>query len=757
MSSGHVPMQKVSAERSAPWHQEMAIVVFVEAMVVCVLVIPWPSSSALAVYSAASAAGRLVAASCILRGLIRYKPEHRFVWVLLMLRCAWSAVFIPLRGAFIADQTWWAADIAAGTLLYVIVAAVLVFARAAARDRSLWIDIVAICVGAAFGLYAYLGGPLLARVGLSTATLLTGVVAPSLDVVLLAMTLLLAFTWRDRNVALGLLITAFALVPPADIVVQLAQLEKLHLIATHSVPFGVIFTAMFALAALHPSMRLVQSHTSEGLPPWGAPRSILIVVAFLLALGGLLYRPATEEAMPQVLVAGVLAIMFLLIVWRAHLAMRSLVASRERIHHLATHDSVTGLPNFMGLAEAHANTATQVNGHRSLLLLRLSQLHEVGQLWGITLRDTWIARVATMLTAATANAGQLARVGTDQFALLTPVHGVEPGALDRLAQRMAESVRGVQSGSDQLGYEAAVVSAFDIGIASALNGTALDTLLRDAESAISIAHTQGENHIAHYDASVAASEHRRLTLLTNLHGAVERNEFTLRYQPVVDMATRDVMFYEALLRWRTAERGDVPPTEFIPLAESIDVIEEITDWVMHTAFAALAASSVPTTNGYRISINISARSLQRPGLARRVTIALERHNLRPADVCLELTERTQMKDPHGELGLLREHGVAIAIDDFGSGYSNIEMLARLTSDAIKLDIDFVRAIEAKATMRDLCRSLLAHVNRSGTRVIAEGIETEAQHNLLSELGCHYGQGWLYGRPSPRLGATDEMH
>jgi EAL domain-containing protein (putative c-di-GMP-specific phosphodiesterase class I) len=310
---------------------------------------------------------------------------------------------------------------------------------------------------------------------------------------------------------------------------------------------------------------------------------------------------------------------------------------------------------------------------------------------------------------------------------------------------MAAALHGMQSDIDP-----AIVSSFDIGIANARGDVSLQIMLREAESALTIAHAHGQNRIAHYDANVAAAEHRRLALLTRLHNAVERKEFTLHFQPVVDLATREVVSHEALLRWRAADLGDVSPVEFIPLAESTDAIESITDWVLDNACAVLAASGRSTNQGYRMSVNISAPSLQRPGLARRVVMALDRHRLSPRDLCLELTERTQMDDPHGELSVLRSRGVALAIDDFGSGYSNLEMLALLPADTLKLDIQFVRAIEAQSTMRDLCQSLLAHVERHGTRVIAEGIETQAQHDLLCSMGCHYGQGWLYGRPSPQL-------
>lgn len=745
-----LPQQGI--DRSALWRREMAIAVFFQLICIAVLVTPWQRAYALQLYGAAGSAVRCIAILCIWRGLARYRPQRRAIWLLLLLRCAWSAVYIPIRGAFVSDPLWWALDIAAGTLLYSVVAALLIATRAARPDSSLWIDIAAICSGAAFALFAYLGAPLLAQFGLSALTLLTGVIIPSLDMALIALTLLLAFTWRERNVSLVMLIAAFALVPLADVGVQLAELNKLGMIATHLIPFGAIFTALIALAALHPSMRLIQTQPGQGLESWGAQRAVLIVGAFLVALCGLLIEPSPGRSMPPVLVAGVLATIFLLIVWRVHLAMRALATSRRRIHYLATHDTATGLPNLTALVESDRQMGRGPD--RALLLLRMSQLREVGQLWGLAMRDQWITRIGTTLAAVTANVGMLARVGTDQFALLARLENADASALDLVARRMSAAVRGVGATSELSTRQMPVVCAFDIGIASARDtpDASIDSLLRNAESAIAIAHTLGENRIAHFDASIATAEQRRLGLLTSLHGAVEHNEFTLLFQPIVDMSTRAVICHEALLRWHTSELGEIAPSEFIPLAESIDAIESITDWVMDSACAALVAAdglSLPS-HGYRLSINISAYSLQRPGLAKRMMAALTRHRLQTSDICLELTERTQMEDPHGELGALRARGFALAIDDFGSGYSNLSMLARITADTIKLDISFVRAIEADPSMRDLCASLLAQVSKQGAKVVAEGIETEAQHDLLLSLGCHYGQGWLYGRPASQF-------
>jgi diguanylate cyclase len=758
MSSGHLlAHMDIAAHREVskgpPWLREMFGAGLIQAVLIGIFIATASHADHYFLYTACSSTVRVVALACILRGLSLYHPLHRLVWILLAARFVWVAVFVPLRNAYITDMVWWALDGMFETLLCLAAAGLVVHARASVRDRSLWIDVVAICTGIAFVFYAYVGSPLLAKMGLSPLTLMTGVIVPTFDVALIALTLLLALTWRDGNVALGLFIVALGLVTFSDIAVDFAQMGIWHLQLSRTwLPLSQGFAALIGLAALHPSMRNMAAPSNQGLLPWGTPRAVLLVVSFLIALGGLQYSIDINVSLSRLLDAGVLAIMFLLIVWRAYLSGRSLAISHTRILHLATHDSATGLPNSLGLAQFYDRVLKRSSGAQALLLLRLNQFQPIGQLWGLAVRDAFVARVATKLSASTAFSGQLARVGTDQFALLTPLGDDPVRSLGPLAIAMAESVRSIAAGFEPLNRDASVVSAFNIGIASAVGDGMLDTLLREAESAMSIAHSQGENGIAYYDAHVAAIEHRRLALLAALHGAVQRREFTLHFQPVVDMATREVESFEALLRWRMQEFGDVLPGEFIPLAESIDAIQGITDWVIEAACAALAASRRNSPNTYRVAVNISARSLQKPGLTRRVTAALARHDLEPRDVCVELTESARMDDPHNELLALRQVGVALAIDDFGSGYSNLAMLAHLTADTIKLDISMVRAIESDPSMRALCASLFAHVGKHGAKVIAEGIETRAQHTLLRSLGCNFGQGSLYGRPQPWLTA-----
>ncbi len=689
---------------------------------------------------------RVIAIACIARGIWLYRPDNLFIWWVLVARLAWSFFFAPIHNFWVKDWLWWQVDSAAGTLCYIAIACYLVQRRAAARDGALWIDVTVICVGLLFTLFSYLGIPVVESGGRSLEAHFVGIVFPCIDTVLLGLVLLISFAGvKERNGSLALLLLAFAVVAVADLSTLMAALGMFSMTKTQPfAPFSLSFAGLVGAAALLPSMRRIERR-NEGVAakPGSVPRLTLMVAVFLLTL----YRFVTWTARgPQpspLLVGAVLTIMFLLIVVRSLLAIRALEIARTRVLRMLTHDGPTGLLNTAGLAEEYGRTleAAGTQAEHSLILVRLRELREIGQLWGHVVRDELVTAYAATMGMTAAGGGVLARVGADQFALLIRTAGDDAAPAEWTAERIAESLRGVRSSQ-----AAGITPTFDIGIAGGRGRMPLDELLREAESAASAARLRGQGRIARYDAEIAAREERRFALVNLLRGAVERNEFTLLYQPVVDLTTYRVAHNEALLRWTSAELGAISPNEFVPLAESSGAIEEITDWVLDTACRALGSSGDVSEEGYVMSINIGARSLQQPGLAQRIGRVLARHGVPATAICLELTERSLMEDPHGELAALRAAGIALAIDDFGTGYSNLAMLTRLNVDSLKLDVSLVHAAATEPALRQVVHSVLTPLNEIGVQIVAEGIETEAQCNLARALGCRYGQGWLFGKP-----------
>ena len=746
---GHGAVVSESAGKRAS-RRELAIVASLQVVIIGAWVATWPHSFDL-LTTLVGMTTRVIAVSCIVHGLRRYRPEQRLLWWILAGRLSWSIVFIPIRNLFISDWLWWQIDSAAGTLSYVVVAGLLVRSRAADRDRTLWIDVTVICLGMLFVMFSYLGIPLMESGSHNIEAVFTGVAFPCLDTILIALVLLLAYgSAKQRNSSLIFLLAAFTIVAAADLEALLHTLGAFNLTRTRTfAPLAFSFVGLIGLAALSPSMATLERNENTSLNSWDTSRVVLVVAAFLLTLFRFIGWTSRGAQPPPILVGTVLAVMFVLIVLRAFIAIRALATSHGRVMHMATHDGATGLLNLNGLKEAYERLSTRAppGSVFSLILVRLRELREIGQLWGDSVRDELLGSSAATIAAASSADNLVARIGTDRFALLSATPGRNPDAVDRVAQSVADAVRSAPS------YRSSgITPVFDIGVAGAHPNSTLDELLREAESAASVSQAHGNGSIARYDAVIAAKEARRYLLLNLLRGAVERNELRLVYQPVVDLATLQIVSHEALLRWSTAELGIISPNEFIPLAESSDTIENITDWVLDAACQTSASTTQGADNHY-IAVNVSARSFERAGLSARVRSALVRHRLPTSAIGLEVTERSLTEDRHGELHALRTEGVRVAIDDFGTGYSNLATLTRLSASIIKLDMSLVHAAGSDLSLRRVIFSVLRPLKERGMNLVAEGIETVEQSSLMAELGCQCGQGWLYGRPTPELSLT----
>jgi diguanylate cyclase (GGDEF)-like protein len=439
--------------------------------------------------------------------------------------------------------------------------------------------------------------------------------------------------------------------------------------------------------------------------------------------------------------------MFVLIVVRAYLAIRALDASHIHIEYVATHDTATNLLNENGLSEMLRRVPKTVKAlENSLILLRFGELREVGEMWGHEVREHLISDSAAAFRNAVGADGSLARIGSSRFALLIENSRGQNKHVEQVAAKLANAAHQIPAFA-----KSGIMPVFDIGVAHSHHGsTDLGELLREAESAAAVAQSRGRGCVALFDAAVSTRDKRRYSLINMLRGAVERNELNLLYQPVVNLVTREEVSYEALLRWSTPELGTVAPDEFIPLAESSDAIESITDWVLDTACRSVASGIEYSNSGYRIAVNISSRSLRVPGFTRRVWATLERYSLPTAALCLELTERSLLDDPYGELRALQENGVSLAIDDFGTGYSNLATLTQFNANAVKLDMHLVHAMGSDDALRKVISSVLRPLRDRGVKLIAEGIETQAQCALVADLGCEFGQGWLFGKPRPHF-------
>jgi diguanylate cyclase (GGDEF)-like protein len=421
-------------------------------------------------------------------------------------------------------------------------------------------------------------------------------------------------------------------------------------------------------------------------------------------------------------------------------ALRMVEEKTGQLRHQALHDALTGLPNralIMDRAEQMLVHARRRRVEASAMFMDLDGFKGVNDTFGHPVGDELLRRVAGRIGEVLRESDTIGRLGGDEFVVL-----VEGGA-NQIAERILEVLRE----PFDLGTGAPISITTSIGIATGDREAAKD-LLRDADIALYEAKGAGRNRYAEFRHEMHIAAHDRLALENDLRGAIARHELFLVYQPILNLESGQIVAAEALLRWQHVTRGLVPPSEFIALAEDSGLIVEIGAWVLETACeqAALwAASGRPVP----ISVNVSARQLDDPGLLRTVDHALRRSGLDGDQLVLEITETALMRDPEDAadtLRALKTYGVMVAIDDFGTGYSSLAYLQQLPVDALKIDRTFIAA-SARSRDSDPLIQTLVQLGRSlGLRTVAEGIEDEAQLAHLRELGCDDGQGYLFAPP-----------
>jgi len=421
---------------------------------------------------------------------------------------------------------------------------------------------------------------------------------------------------------------------------------------------------------------------------------------------------------------------------------RRLEAEARRLRQF---DSVTGLPNRAYFVERVAEDAA-LGGALAVASLALGQWPQLRQSIGQAPADEVLREGANrLLEGVRARLGfraMLARSGEHRFALSIPVDGDEAGLDMLLHELLAPLARPVDAGGRRLFFDASVgVALFP------RDGGSVERLLDQAERAEP--DTAPGGTLAFYSAESNALRGRRVQLHQDLREALDRGELTLAYQPQLALVGERVLGFEALLRWHHAEFGHVPPSEFIPLAEESGLILPVGAWVLREALRQLAAWHAEGIGPLRVSVNLSPRQFEDPGLYATVTDALAGVALPPGSLELEITESTAMGDPERAIdlmGRLRAIGVVLALDDFGTGYSNLSHLKRLPVDVLKIDQMFIRHVVQDAGDAAIVRAVIALAHGFGLTVVAEGVESQAQVIKLAQLGCDIVQGYHYGAP-----------
>ncbi len=428
--------------------------------------------------------------------------------------------------------------------------------------------------------------------------------------------------------------------------------------------------------------------------------------------------------------------------------------TEERIYHLAYYDVLTGLPNRL-LLEDRLRLAL-IQAHRSgggvaVLFLDLDRFKDVNDSLGHPVGDRLLQAVAQRLGECLREGDTAARWGGDEFVVLLQDLGGEQGAAAQRASVVAEKIQRALSEAVTFdGYEVLVTPSTGIALYPWDADNATD-LIKYADTAMYQAKAQGRNNFQFYAAPMHKAVTARLFLENELRRALQRNELSLHYQPQVDISSGRITGAEALLRWRHPVRGDIPPAEFIPLAEETSQILAIGDWVLDTAWAQYCTWQAADLCLPRLSVNVSPRQFQQTDFIRRVQTLVGKAEPNGWDLELEVTEGTLMQcseEVRAALDALKARGVKLAVDDFGTGYASLGYLRRFPINELKIDQSFVRDITSDPDDAAIVRAIIAMAQGLDLRIVAEGVETQAQLACLQQLGCPEYQGYLFSRPLP---------
>ncbi len=423
-----------------------------------------------------------------------------------------------------------------------------------------------------------------------------------------------------------------------------------------------------------------------------------------------------------------------------------LEAQKQQMNFIAYHDTLTGLPNrgsFREKLEHAIGIAKRNERSIAILFVDLDRFKIVNDTLGHHIGDEMLKELAVRIRRTLRDTDTLSRIGGDEFTVLIETLR-HPDEVAFVAEHILEVIQQpVHIGSYELGTTAS------IGIALyPEDGSDANSLIKNADSAMYLAKSEGKNSYRYYTKKLSDDVHRRMQIEHDLRSAIEKNELSLLFQPQYDLQTQQVVAAEALVRWRHGD-GLIPPSEFIPIAEDSGIIVAIGEWVFTTAcreFMAWKREGLPVKT---IAINVSSVQFNQPNIVERFKAMVDEVGIDPQSVEIELTERYIMEHTQQNqtiLDRLRRIGFRISVDDFGTGYSSMSYLKTLPLDTIKIDKSFIDEIPYDKNDVAITRAILALAKSLGYTVVAEGIEYGEQEQFLREHGCHYGQGYLFSRP-----------
>jgi diguanylate cyclase len=669
-------------------------------------------------------------------GVRRYQPASVLTWWLLG-----ASVIIGLLASLC-----WAVDLArygqpqfpsGGDLLYTLMLPLLILSAVGwvrgGSGRAVSVELGIVAAGGAALIWTLAVDPLLTGDRITGLRLASYLAYLGFDLLLLTQAVRVAMLTRVRTPAYGLMVTAaFVLVGTDTLFYALAARG---LAAEQLTTSGYLATyLLLGAAALHPSM--AASAGQVPAEPTPMSRSRLVGYLALIVMSGLLTGYAADGGWPRIAVPLALsgAMSVLLVVRLAQLAV--LLNERARV------DSLTGLGNLTRLRERLGRRTSA----GSLLLIDLDGFRDVNDCYGHQTGDAILCEVAARLRRLAApHSATALRVGADEFAILLGPAADAAFAAEAVLRAVREPYTVPAGGS--------VLLTASVGLLPLRSSTGAEDRLRQADLALLAAQHAGGDQVEIYDVDLHADRQARTRLVSSLHRAVANQEFTVHYQPIVELSTGRIVAAEALLRW-APDGVPVSPAEFVPVAEQSGTIVPIGGWVIEEVCRSLR-DWFPAY-GISVAINVSARQLRRPDFAETVLASLRAYDLPGEALIVEITETAlitavaDLPTVTAHLHVLREHGVRIAIDDFGTGYSSLAYLRQLPVDILKMDGSFTTHQVHNDGPRDraFIRAIVELAASLGLRTVAEAVETEQQAERLRALHCDLAQGFHFARPVP---------
>jgi diguanylate cyclase (GGDEF)-like protein len=698
----------------------------------------------------------LSVAVAILVAIRRYRPRAA---------AAWYAMAAG-QGLWVADTTFRQLhvdafpDIAelfhlAGYLAFAVGLALLVKGRNRTRhDLGPLLDTAIVTAGLSLLSWVLLVRPTLESLHPSAGAAAVAAAHPAMDILLVGGLIRLISTPGGRSPAFRHLLAALVLLITADTLSVAFDLYASNTFAGQDY-LWLLSYAVWGAAALHPSMAKLSDPVSNAEIRFRGIRLLAVVLATLISPAILAVHEATGVTIDVWAAIIGSAVMFLLVVMRMNLAIKQIANVHQSLEKLqdelavqATHDPLTGLANrtqSMRLLAGALGRARRRGTTVGLLFIDLDGFKGVNDTHGHRTGDEVLRQVARRMRQEIREGDFVARLGGDEF-----VAGIEDADDEEGAVRLAHRLIAAVSQPIQVSEDLTVHVGASVGIALGRGGeTDVETLLHEADLAVYRAKAAGRGCAELFNGTARAALKERNDMERALVNAIADDELVLHYQPVVDLETGAVDCYEALVRWDRPGIGLLQPDEFLPVAESSDLICQLDTWVLRAAVAQLSRwNRQRGDRKLQVAVNVSGRHVSQHRIQSDVAGALRVTTVDPGQLVVEVTETALMDGSVAatNLAALRSTGVVVSLDDFGTGYQSSAQLSRLPIDVVKIDKGYVDARSTSA--RSLLELMVRAAHAFGAKVVAEGVESEEQLELIKELGCDYAQGFHLGRPVP---------